>query len=270
MRSNTQSPCPRSAEVEILGVAFCGPCARQQEAYFSIGELTHEDGRDLHSKKLAEVLERKRQERAGSTDGMAATMPLGRRRDQTSCVQEELTSIDSFRRNSLPWHSGKDQPGRGSRSSHPGLLPEARSAWTRWAYKPIWATVPCGRTSGPSRACSSATTTCKAALRSYGTSGAGSAEESWFSRDRIRGVSHPHEVSKMLTFPFRPRLVCSSLLHLRSSQKVNSRKFDLARAAAPCLHFLPYGRLLSGADKLPAPPPASPLLLLPTSSVVWS
>jgi hypothetical protein len=40
VRSNTESPCPRSAEVEILGVAFCGPCARQQEAYFAIGELT--------------------------------------------------------------------------------------------------------------------------------------------------------------------------------------------------------------------------------------
>ena len=68
VRIYAESPCPRSAEVEILGVAFCGPCARQQEAYFAIGELTHEDGRDLHSKPLAEVLERKRQERAGSTD----------------------------------------------------------------------------------------------------------------------------------------------------------------------------------------------------------
>ncbi len=74
---NTQSPCPRSAEVEILGVAFCGPCARQQEAYFAIGELTHEEGQDLRSKPLAEVLERKRQERAGSTDGIAATMLHG-------------------------------------------------------------------------------------------------------------------------------------------------------------------------------------------------
>jgi hypothetical protein len=109
----------------------------------------------------------------------------------------------------------------------------------------------------------------------------GGFEEPWISgRDRqrnrgffsgmIRGVSDPREVSKMLTFLFRPRVVCSSLLHLRSSQKVNSRKFDLAKAAAPCLQFLPYGRLLSGADKLPAPPPASPLLLLPTSSTVWS
>jgi hypothetical protein len=47
VRIYTESPCPRSAEVEILGVAFCGPCARKQEAYFSIGELTHEEVRDL-------------------------------------------------------------------------------------------------------------------------------------------------------------------------------------------------------------------------------
>jgi hypothetical protein len=75
VRSKTESPCPRRAEVEILGVAFCGPCARQQEVYFAIGELTHEDERDLRSKPLAEVLERKRRECAGSTDGIAAAMP---------------------------------------------------------------------------------------------------------------------------------------------------------------------------------------------------
>jgi hypothetical protein len=77
VRSKTESPCPRSAEVEILGVAFCGPCAREQESYFAIGELTHEDGRDLRSKPLAEVLERKRRERTGSTDGIAAAVPHG-------------------------------------------------------------------------------------------------------------------------------------------------------------------------------------------------
>jgi hypothetical protein len=63
--------------VEILGVAFCGPCARQQEVYFAIGELTHEDGRDLGSKTLAQVLERKRRERAESTNGIAAEMHHG-------------------------------------------------------------------------------------------------------------------------------------------------------------------------------------------------
>jgi hypothetical protein len=68
VRSRTNSPCPRRAEVEIMGVAFCGPCARQQEAYFAIGELTHEEGRDLRSKPLAEVLKRKWREREGSRD----------------------------------------------------------------------------------------------------------------------------------------------------------------------------------------------------------
>ena len=59
-------------------MAFCGPCARRQEAYFAIGELTQqEEARDLRSKALAVVLERKRRERAGTTDGIAAAMPHG-------------------------------------------------------------------------------------------------------------------------------------------------------------------------------------------------
>ena len=59
MRSSTDSPCPRTAEVEILGVAFCGACAREQEAYFAIGELTdEEEARDLCSGPLVEALER--------------------------------------------------------------------------------------------------------------------------------------------------------------------------------------------------------------------
>jgi hypothetical protein len=61
VRSKTESPCPRRAEVEILGVAFCGPCARQQEAYFLIGELTQqEEARDLRNGPLVEALERMR------------------------------------------------------------------------------------------------------------------------------------------------------------------------------------------------------------------
>jgi hypothetical protein len=63
--------------LEILGVAFCGPCAHEQEIYFAIGELTHEEARDLRSKPLAEVLERKRRERAGSAGGIAAEMHHG-------------------------------------------------------------------------------------------------------------------------------------------------------------------------------------------------
>jgi hypothetical protein len=67
----TGNPCPRRAEVEILGVAFCGPCAREQEAYFAIGELAHEDKEGLRSGALAEALKMMRRER--STDGIAAT-----------------------------------------------------------------------------------------------------------------------------------------------------------------------------------------------------
>jgi hypothetical protein len=40
VRSGTALPCRRTAVVEIGGVPFCGPCAREQEAYFAIGELT--------------------------------------------------------------------------------------------------------------------------------------------------------------------------------------------------------------------------------------
>ena len=69
VRSKTGSPCHRRADVEIGGVAFCGPCAREQEAYFAIGELTQEDEtQGSGSKVLAEVLERMRRDRAGSTD----------------------------------------------------------------------------------------------------------------------------------------------------------------------------------------------------------
>jgi hypothetical protein len=40
-------------------------------------------------------------------------------------------------------------------------------------------------------------------------------------------VSNPREGSKILTFLFRPRLVCSSFLHLLSSWKVHSANFAL-------------------------------------------
>ena len=64
VRTKAENPCPRRAEVEILGVAFCGPCAREQEAYFAIGELADEEAQVFRS----EALERMRRVRAGSTD----------------------------------------------------------------------------------------------------------------------------------------------------------------------------------------------------------
>jgi hypothetical protein len=72
VQSNTESPCPRRAVVEIRGVAFCGPCAREQEAYFAIGELTQDETQGLHSKPLAGALERMRRERASGTEGGTA------------------------------------------------------------------------------------------------------------------------------------------------------------------------------------------------------
>ena len=78
MRSRTESPCPRSAVVEILGVAFCGPCAREQEAYFAIGELTHEeDTEGLRSEPLAAALKMMRRERAGVKKTVAAELHHG-------------------------------------------------------------------------------------------------------------------------------------------------------------------------------------------------
>jgi hypothetical protein len=65
VRINAESPCPRRAVVEILGVDFCGPCARQQEIYFAIGELTQEDTEGLRSEPLAAALKMMRRERAG-------------------------------------------------------------------------------------------------------------------------------------------------------------------------------------------------------------
>ena len=42
VRSGTDSPCLRPAALEIGGVPFCKRCAREQEAYFAVGELTQE------------------------------------------------------------------------------------------------------------------------------------------------------------------------------------------------------------------------------------
>ena len=54
VRSETDLPCQRPAVVEIGGVPFCEPCAREQEAYFAIGELT-EVPDALREKPLVEL-----------------------------------------------------------------------------------------------------------------------------------------------------------------------------------------------------------------------
>ena len=63
--------------MEIRGIPFCEACAREQEAYFAIGELRQDEAQGFGSKPLAEALERRRQERASSTEGLTAEMHHG-------------------------------------------------------------------------------------------------------------------------------------------------------------------------------------------------
>ena len=68
VRSRTQSPCLHRAVVQIRGIPFCEACAREQEVYFAIGELTQERP-DLRSEPLGKTLEGMRRQLA---DGRAA------------------------------------------------------------------------------------------------------------------------------------------------------------------------------------------------------
>ena len=78
MRSKTENPCPQRAAVEIRGVPFCGPCTREQEAYFAIGELVARgEAPGLRSTPLAQALERARRVRAGGREGVAAEVHRG-------------------------------------------------------------------------------------------------------------------------------------------------------------------------------------------------
>ena len=84
---NAEDPCSRSAVVEILGVAFCGPCARTQEAYFAIGKLTL-GKHSFRSRPLAEVLERMRRERERTGCIIASKSTKGNRRVLDECAEK--------------------------------------------------------------------------------------------------------------------------------------------------------------------------------------
>jgi hypothetical protein len=62
--------------MEIRGIPFCDACAREQEAYFAIGELTREEWQGLRneplSKKLGETLERISRQRGWPYGGRAS------------------------------------------------------------------------------------------------------------------------------------------------------------------------------------------------------
>jgi hypothetical protein len=55
VRSGTNIPCLRPAGVKVRGIPFCEPCAREQEAYFAIGELT-EAPEGVRENPLVELL----------------------------------------------------------------------------------------------------------------------------------------------------------------------------------------------------------------------
>jgi hypothetical protein len=59
VRSRTDIPCLRPAVVKVRGIPFCEPCAREQEAYFAIGELT-EAPESLREGALVELVNRMR------------------------------------------------------------------------------------------------------------------------------------------------------------------------------------------------------------------
>ena len=88
VRSGTDDPCLGLASVEILGVPFCESCAREQEAYFAIGELTRirepDDEREPWASEpdatsLTEALGRVRRGLARKVAGSGALVGSSRR-----------------------------------------------------------------------------------------------------------------------------------------------------------------------------------------------
>jgi hypothetical protein len=51
--SKTEHPCSHQAVLEIRGIPFCEGCAREQEAYFAIGNRTMEPERLAPDRELA-------------------------------------------------------------------------------------------------------------------------------------------------------------------------------------------------------------------------
>ena len=58
-------PCPRPAVVEICGVPFCRPCAREQKTYFAIGELLEAPWLLRDDEQLVGMLIQMRRTRSG-------------------------------------------------------------------------------------------------------------------------------------------------------------------------------------------------------------
>src|SRR5829696_6109151 len=106
-------------------------------------------------------------------------------------------------------------------------------------YKPIETVVLCVRSSGPSRARSSATRAFKAALRSFGTLGAGSAEELETLRLSRQGCVEVPLASTDPCLPLSNRTSARICLHLKSPDlivTINLRVVLKARNFGACDH----------------------------------
>ena len=75
VRSKTESPCLHRAVVEIRGISFCEACAREQEAYFAIGELTQKQTQGLRSEPLSKTLGKTLERDAAGSARMALQQP---------------------------------------------------------------------------------------------------------------------------------------------------------------------------------------------------
>ena len=62
VRSGTKHSCQRPAVTKVRDIPFCELCAREQEAYFAIGELT-EEPQHLRDERLVGMLSRTRRTR---------------------------------------------------------------------------------------------------------------------------------------------------------------------------------------------------------------
>jgi hypothetical protein len=73
--------------VEIRGIPFCEACAREQEVYFAMGELTQEEARDLRGEPLSKSL--------GETLGeMLSGMRRQRTDDLAAAKRLDLPRVD--------------------------------------------------------------------------------------------------------------------------------------------------------------------------------
>ena len=75
--SETDCPCRQLAVIKIQGIPFCEACAREQKAYFTIGELTEasrhpHDNRSLIGRLEEWLLLTRRRRVAGDKEPYAA------------------------------------------------------------------------------------------------------------------------------------------------------------------------------------------------------